>query len=86
MLIGEVVHALQFNNQLILDDEISHVFTHGLSFVANPKRDLRFDADPVQRKFTNQGAFIDPLQEPGTQHVGDFERAANYLFSQFRFE
>ena len=45
MLVGKVVHALQFHEELFLNHQIGHILAHVLAFIANRKGDLSLGAD-----------------------------------------
>ncbi len=82
MRVGNVVHTLQFHDDLLLDHQVGHVFAHVLPFVANWRRNLSLGAHTTKRKLPKQGSFIDLLQESDTQHIGNFEGGANYGLCQ----
>lgn len=46
MLIGETLHALQFDNKNILDKNVGKVLAHALALIIYGKRNLRNSPEP----------------------------------------
>jgi hypothetical protein len=63
------IEALQCHDKLILNHQIGYIFADISSLVAERKGHLSLRADAAQRKFPDQGAFVDLLHEAGAQHM-----------------
>src|SRR6266446_3194202 len=90
VFVSETVHTLQFDDELFLHNQISHVFAHVLPLVANRKvanrkRNLSLGAYTAQGQLPDQGALINFLQKSRSQNMGNLEGGANHRLRQIRF-
>jgi len=69
MLVSELIHAFQLNDQLVLDEQISNVLAYSLPLITNRKRSLTRDIQRAEDKLPHQSPLINLLQKPGPKHV-----------------
>src|ERR1700722_1477258 len=86
MFVAKPVHALQFHDNFLVNQQIGTVFAHTLPLVADWKRSLIFGTHSAQRELAQHGPFIDLFQESGSQGLRDLEGGANYGLRQVRFQ
>ena len=58
MLVGNALHTLQFQDKLLLNNEVGEILAHVPAFVADPKWDLSLCLHATQRQFPEQCPFI----------------------------
>lgn len=60
---GELVDALQFDDQLIFNNQIGDIFADDFAFVLYRVGNLGVDGDAAQGQFRHQGSLIQFLKE-----------------------
>ena len=68
MLVGQALHALQFDDKLFFDYQIGHILANISSFLTDWEGDLRLGGDTSQGKLVKQGALVNLLKKPSPKH------------------
>jgi hypothetical protein len=82
VLVGETLHAFEFDNQNVLDKNVGRVLADALALIICGKRDLRNSPDATEAEFLKQSPFIDLLEKPRTESIGDLKDSPKYPLSQ----
>ena len=79
---GEVVGALEFNEECVFDEEVGEVVSDGVAFIGDGDGDLAGRLDAAEGEFAVEGAFVDLFEEAGAEGVGNREDGAEDEFSE----
>ena len=82
MFIREALHALQFDNEHVFNQDICVVFSNVLTFVADAKWRLRDGADATNCKFLQPGLLVYLFEKSGAQDIGDFKDRVDHTLSE----
>jgi hypothetical protein len=69
VLVGEALHALQFQYEDIFHQEIGDVFAYKMTLIADGARCLGCRSYASEAEFLEQGALIDFFQEAGAKDI-----------------
>ena len=78
VFMGEALHAFQFDNEHVFDQDIGIVFSNIMTLIADGKRRLRGGPDATKPEFSQQGTLVDLFPESGAQEVGNLDYGAYY--------
>jgi|GEM_PF-6783593 len=76
-------NRLQFDDDTIFDDQISHVTSHGGAFVADLEWSFLLCGKSAQNQFMQQCLAIDSFEKAMAKYIGDLKGCADNAFGQF---
>ncbi len=82
MFVGQAVHTLKLDYELLLDENISEILSDRVTFVTNRKRGLRPSPNTAKSEFFKERPLSNFLQKSSAQSVRNLNDSANHLLSQ----
>ena len=82
MFIGEALHALQFDNEQVFDQDVGIVFSNILALITDDKRCLSGSPDATKPEFSKQGTLVHLFEESCPQGIGDLKDGAYHAISE----
>src|SRR5437867_3628111 len=67
VLIGKGVHTLEFDDQLVLDEDVGEIVAYGFALVGHRERGLGSGLQTPQDQLLHQGALVNFLQKSGAE-------------------
>jgi hypothetical protein len=78
----KTLHAFEFNDQHVFDEDVCEIFSDILAFVAYIERSLSNSADTTKFEFDKQRALLDAFKKARTQRVGDLKDSPEHTLSK----
>jgi len=78
----KTLSRLQLNKHPAIHDQVSHIVSHNLSFVAHSDGNLLLHLKSERGKFNGQGIFVNLFQKTTAQSVCNPVSATDHLMGQ----
>src|SRR5260370_721959 len=85
VLVRELVHTLQLNDELFLHYQIGDIFPNILALVADGKGNLCLGTQTMQPKFPHQGPVVDLLQKSRAKYILNLEGGSDHALGEIHF-
>ena len=82
VLAGEALHTFQFQHERVFDQDVGKIFPHTVALVNYWKGSFGSRWDAAKAEFSQERAWIDFLEEAGTQGVGDLKDGTQHALGQ----